>query len=671
MRTRLRWCTAALLAVATSIHPLPAQAPASSTLARYELDVEVLPSVRGLRVTGRLELPAVTVPRDTVTLLLSSWMEQVRIAPAGSDARLETDGADGDRSWHVIPPAPFPAGVPVVLDFSCSADSLTAAQLRVDSASALAGGGGEIWYPRLAFDSLATGVLTIHAPAGQTVLATGEPIGDESERQRGIFRTRIGWPRGHFAFISAPFTVTRAAAGDTHVALYSIRQRPGQAEMAMRVARVLETLSRRYGSIPFREYAVAEAPFGGSVGGTSEHGFFLATPGAFDQGLPVPFIGHEIAHLWWGNLVRTSAGPGRMLLTEGNASYAMAAVMEALEGDSAHRALRLGMYPGEALRSSPEGYFRLAAAGLEMPLASVVPRGQFELLRMHRMANTRGAFVLGMLGREVGPERLDRILREIVLRYAGSAIGWSEFRGHIEREIRRETGRDVGWFFDQWFERPGAPELTVDWQPTTGGVAGAVLQHDTPYRATLDLEFRGARGERARRSVAVEGARTPFSFPLPFTAESVLIDPDYFVLRWTPEIRARATAFAGATAVEWHRSFGSRDSAIAIYRRHADAQPDTFGAQFRLHYQGGLALLASADSTAAEQAFQRALEEPVRDPELLPWAYLSLARLLHDPVERRRAATAALTADARLGGTSGVAPEARRVLAAPSPDPGN
>ena len=649
------------------LHPLGAQTPAApSTPARYELEVEVRPAERGLRVAGRLELAPAPLPRDTVTLLLSSWMEQVRIAPAGGGARLESDSAQGDRAWHVIPAAPFPAGAPVVLEFSYAADSLTAAQLRVDSVSALAGGGGEIWYPRLAFDSLATGVLTVRVPAGHTVLATGEPVGTGDERRRGIFRTRVGPPGALFGFVAAPFRVHRTRAGGTPVALYTVRERPDHAAMAGRVARVLEHLSRQYGPVPFPEYAVAEAPFGGSVGGTSEYGFFLATPAAFDQGLPLPFIGHELAHLWWGVLLRTRAGPGRMLLTEGNASHAMGRAVEALEGDSAARALRLGAYAGEALRSSPEGYFRLAAAGLELPLTGMVPRGQLELLRMHRMANTRGAFVLGMLAREVGPERLDRLLSGFVRRHTGTAVAWADFREHLERSYRDETGRELGWFFDQWLRRGGAPEFTVEWRAEGRTVAGTVLQGDTAYRATLELEFRGPRGERTRRTLPVSEARTPFEFRLPFRAQAVVLDPDYLVLRWTPAIRARAEAHSGATQVEWHRLYGGRDSAIAIYRRNAQAHADTFGAQFRLHYQGGLALLAAADSAGAEAAFRRALEEPARDPELLPWVYLSLARVQGaDPGARRRAAAAALQADALRGGTTGVAPEARRLLSSP------
>lgn len=649
------------------LHPLGAQTPAApSTPARYELDVEVLSQTRGLRVAGRLELAPAPLPRDTVTLLLSSWMKEVRIAPAGGGSRLETDSAQGDRAWHVIPAVPFPAGAPVVLEFSYAADSLTAAQLRVDSASALGGGGGEIWYPRLAFDSLATGSLTVRVPAGRTVLATGEPAGSDDERRRGIFRTRVGLPGAHFGFVAAPFRVHRTGAGGTPVALYTLRDRPDHAIMAQRVARVLEHLSRQYGPIPFREYAVAEAPFGGSVGGTSEYGFFLATPAAFDQGLPLAFIGHELAHLWWGVLLRTRAGPGRMLLTEGNASHAMARTVEALEGDSAARALRLGTYAGETLRSSPEGYFRLAAAGLELPLTGVVPQGQFELLRMHRMTNTRGAFVLGMLAREVGPERLDRLLGGFVRRHAGTAVAWAEFREHLERSYRDETGRELGWFFDQWFQRTGAPEFTVEWRAEGRTVVGQVLQRGPVYRATLEVEFRGPRGERTRRTLPVWEARTPFAFRLPFRADSVVLDPDYRVLRWTPEIRARAEAHSVATQVEWHRLYGSRDSAVAVYRRVANAHADTFGAHFRLHYQGGLALLAAADSTGAEAAFLRALEEPVRDPELLPWVYLGLARARRaDPEARRRAAAAALLADALRGGTTGAGPEARRLLSSP------
>jgi len=43
-------------------------------------------------------------------------------------------------------------------------------------------------------------------------------------------------------------------------------------------------------------------------------------------------------------------------------------------------------------------------------------------------------------------------------------------------------------------------------------------------------------------TVEVEGAKTEFTLPVKFVAQTVSLDPNFQVLRWTPEYRAAVAA---------------------------------------------------------------------------------------------------------------------------------
>src|SRR5574338_58615 len=184
---------------------------ASSGQSPYEVTVTVLPRERGVRVHGTLTIPPAETQRDSVAIVLSSWMKDVHWSLAdGAVLSQRTDSAEGDRTWWLVPKTPLPAARETRVVFEYRGDSLTAPQLRVDSSQALFGGGGEVWYPRFDFDSVSTGSLTVITMPGQTVVATGKRVSTQEEEARGTYRFVTSGRGVHFAFASARYKVARA-----------------------------------------------------------------------------------------------------------------------------------------------------------------------------------------------------------------------------------------------------------------------------------------------------------------------------------------------------------------------------------------------------------------------------------------------------------------------------
>ena len=121
-------------------------------------------------------------------------------------------------------------------------------------------------------------------------------------------------------------------------------------------------------------------------------------------------------------------------------------------------------------------------------------------------------------------------------------VTWQQFRN----AVAAGSGRNLDWFFEQWLTRAGAPDFQLNWKHEGGRVRGAITQPAPYYRAHLKIEARSIRGERVDTVVEITGASAPFDLAASFTVDSVALDPDYEVLRWTPEFRALADSARAA-----------------------------------------------------------------------------------------------------------------------------
>jgi aminopeptidase N len=149
------------------------------------------------------------------------------------------------------------------------------------------------------------------------------------------------------------------------------------------------------------------------------------------------------------------------------------------------------------------------------------------------VAYNKGFFVWDMLSREIGRRKFQHILRNITRRYAFQRLTIKE----LWRAIEANAGRDLSWFYNQWFERMGAPDFHLTWKQEGTVVHGAITQRAPYYRATLEVELAGDNEQRFSRSVRVNGPQTRFVLSARFRVGSVTLDPHYLVLRWTPEYR--------------------------------------------------------------------------------------------------------------------------------------
>jgi aminopeptidase N len=285
--------------------------------------------------------------------------------------------------------------------------------------------------------------------------------------------------------------------------------------------RIVRFYAARFGKYPFEKLALVEIPrFPGGYGTTS---FLMLTEASFAaKGLPEHFLAHEIGHQWWGNSVFPQ-GPGAGWLSEAFAEYASYMYAEHVHG-------RGGLT--RVLRRAGEQYRTAIARTVEEPIRETDPYDQRGAYR--EVIYFKGALVLHALRDALGDALFTRLLRRFAADYHLGKASIADF----QRVAEREAGQPLGWFFDQWLGRTGAPRLVYRARTERGedGSPRAVVelrQEGPPYRLPLVLLL-DAQNQISRHRVWVNGPRERWSFPVPGPLSLLGLDPDESVLKMPP-----------------------------------------------------------------------------------------------------------------------------------------
>jgi aminopeptidase N len=242
------------------------------------------------------------------------------------------------------------------------------------------------------------------------------------------------------------------------------------------------------------------------------HGFY----GDNTDGL----IAHELAHQWFGDLV-TYNDWAHVWLGEGFATY-FADLW--VEGRWGHDRFELSM---DGTRSGGIGAARQTRR-------STVHHQYADPDDMYDgYAYSRAATVLHMIRGLVGDSLWwATIHRYVVDNYAKSAV-----TEDFKRALETTTGRDFDWFFNQWIDHGGHPELSVEtsYDPDTKMLTVEIEQTQkldavtSLFQFPLDVEWVSG-AERSRGTFEVKDQKSTFYIPAADKPDYVLIDPEGWLL---------------------------------------------------------------------------------------------------------------------------------------------
>jgi aminopeptidase N len=231
-------------------------------------------------------------------------------------------------------------------------------------------------------------------------------------------------------------------------------------------------------------------------------------------------IAHEIAHQWFGDAVTEREWP-HVWLSEGFASYFAPLWVEHSRGDSAFLANMRQVRDG-AIRGRVAAEKAIVDTTLDN-VANVLNSNVYQ----------KAGFTLHMLRRQIGDSAFFSGIRSYYAKYKHANALTQDFM----REMEQTSGETLGWFFDQWFHRPGFAELTVGWRHDAARNR-VVLdveqgQRFAPYRVRMAVDVVAQDGSVRRSAVTIPAQqRASVEVPLPVTRAParVVLDADVSVL---------------------------------------------------------------------------------------------------------------------------------------------
>jgi aminopeptidase N len=381
----------------------------------------------------------------------------------------------------------------------------------------------------------ATVTWTIDAPAELTVVANGART-DSSQSPGRPWRTVTRWNEAHpiatylMVIAAAPLRaepvpstkcVTREEGGCVAQTVYVAKDaRPGMPAAFGEAEGIVAFYSSLVGPFPYEKLAHLQSTtrFGGMENATAIfYADALFRNGTIESGI----VAHETAHQWFGDAVTESEWP-HLWLSEGFATYFAELWAERSRGRDtlvAH------------MRSIRERLLADSAVVARRPVIDTAATDVMSLLDAN--SYEKGGYVLHMARRLLGDSAFFRGIRGY---YAGHRDG-NATSDDLRRALEGASGRDLGWFFDQWLRRPGYPELDTRWSydPREQRVYLQITQRRRfgNFRLPLVVELVRKNGSVQRATVEVPAqADSRILVPIDLDAPPtrVNLDPDASLL---------------------------------------------------------------------------------------------------------------------------------------------
>jgi hypothetical protein len=344
----------------------------------------------------------------------------------------------------------------------------------------------DYWYPMVGrwpagYD------MTLHVPHGWSVAAQGRYLGVKRSAKEDVWTTRMDLPVCYYSVSAFP---TKVHAQRVHGRTYRVWSPVDLGERAKLqgpiYAGIVEFYDKAFGGWPFEGYGAVVSP---SYGGGALEAYSYATYG----GRTIPGEdAHEPSHTIWGGVI-----PNTYLHSLWNEAFAD------FSDGLYHRNAPIGNVEDRRL-----AFVSHPAVGDSYKVVAVSKGSAFVGPAGSSLGYGKGAEVLAMLEDEIGTPQMVAAMRHWVKTHpVGTPGEWDQF----EASVNETTGKDFGWFFAQWLDRPGYAEFSVTNARYEGGEAKLDWRFTgAPYRMTVEVLLGLPNGVTDLRRVVVpaEGAST-------------------------------------------------------------------------------------------------------------------------------------------------------------------
>jgi tetratricopeptide (TPR) repeat protein len=596
---------------------------------QYDLKVNANLPAQTFSVNGTLSFLTAPGAADTVVMTITRCAARPSIrlnTPGIRIARIDTTvSSTGEARYRIRFAQPLPPATRLEFAYQYERGAVRSFQYFIDSTFCMAGGYGSAWYPQIAAAdgsshfTRGTGAISVTVPRGLTAVMAASTVKTTVKGQNLTYTFRYDAP-DIFSLYIAPYT-RREAKGSVPFYCFTLNKEIDAAALTMQASAVMDHLVALFGPLTIPSFSIIEFPDAVSeqtgIGGASLMGGILMLSNALKR-FNYALFGHELSHQWWGNKVLAKGYRGTEMMSEGMAQYGALQVVEAFDSSRAILFRKTG-YPGYIPDQSGFGYLKNAAAGIDAPLSGLTRENG------HTIGDSKGFLVLDLLANTIGKPTFHKALRRIGDKYSQSGLSWDEFL----HELETAHGSSLQWFYDQWFNRRGAPSWESTWRQQQGELFITLTQTDSIYRLPLEVEITYANGETALQQVNVAERESRLTLPVSGRVTAVKIDPSFKVVHWDEELTPRAKAMSKVQRVQQLRIEQKPAEAEQLAQSYlAEGFPeDSYGVEFSLLYAVARIKLMEGKDEDALTCFRRALQCTTRAPELLAYTYYRMAQI--------------------------------------------
>jgi aminopeptidase N len=507
------------------------------------------------------------------------------------------------------------------------------------------------WFP-IALPGLFTDRFTaeIHVtvPKGETVVGSGAAPGGGHDSGDGRTQFDFDWSKPGFpgSLVAGKFLPAIVTPEAPNVEVYLTKQNEAKGEeFATTVAREFEFMSGEFGGGALGRLAVVELPED-SVAAAWGAGVVAVKPSHGSLRL----LANTVAHEWWGSEV-SPAAQSDAWITNGMSRYAELMYLEQASGNAAFESAVTDVEAG-ALAYDTEP---LTALGRVDPFSP-----QFQSMTLEK-----GAMVFHMLRWEMGDAVFEQFLQALVKQYADKSVSTAEFEALAEEVSKLPLTA----FFSQWLDGTGAPEYTDNYSVfRLGGdkgfrTVGSVAQNLDVFSMPMGLRIE-TEGKTVDRRVDVSGSAAQYSIETFGRPTKIVLDPENWLLKSTPELTLRADVLLGQEAL----ALGDQSGAIAAYQKALEVDRGSSLANYRL----AEVYFSQKNYQAAANSFRDCLRGD-DDPKWTEvWSHVNLGKIFDIAGQRERAVGEYRLAIQTKDNMQGAVNEARALIEkAYKPEPGS
>ncbi len=629
------------------------QTPAEFKVTNYTINATVNPSTHMLTARTQIQLVPGT-QSTTLSFKLDSALKVTSVTDAsGQSIQFSQQGPTLSLSLTNALPAGQPAAITV--DYSgalATADGSPAEGLML---SYVGTEGSYLLYPGCWFPVNGDGLdrfsatMSITAPAGQTVIASGQTSGPVSTADGNTYTFHYDRQSFPGTVLIGPYVAAPSPSPGAAITVYLYKDDLQYASSYSSAAeQVLAFYAGKFGVLPDNRLALVEIP-DGTLGGYSAPGIVAIAKRGFTAPVDYGLLATEISHQWWRCLV-SPAAPNDVFLGEGLATYSSALFIQSDEGETAFED-RMHTIAVDALIH--ESQAPIAEASQLQPFSP----------EYNSVVYNKGAMVFHMLRWVIGDDAFFATLRDMARQYAWNSISTAEFQKLAEQASRES----LTYFFAQWVDSTGAPQFHRQWaiyRTHTGyEVVGKIQQDLDIFRMPVNVRVYLRGGRPVNERLMMIGTAANFTIDTKAPPVQVVVDPASDILKYTDQTRTEVEMASAAQLAEAQEYFAAIDEYRKVLQQN--------GNDSLAHYRIGDVLFTLHNYNASLEEFQDALNGDLQPKWVQVWSYLKIGEIFDATGQRDRALNEYNRALHTNDDTQGALELAKRYMQKPFSQPSN